>query len=226
MFTEDERKQALADYLGVSFDEIKNGSDDNLFETEDGEEYYVVDEDEATELAKEDIELLYDDIGLESFTPVFKDWIYDNAIDEDWFEDWFLNDYKSYAEEIRDEDSDDFASRLIEEMYEAGILTDDDFEIDDNGDTDYMTLKDDIEVDDKIDDFAQKLTDDIDDYAHEFEFQLGKDALKNVVDEHNLVDLDKVIDRCIDIDGLAHFIAHYDGEEIDLDDGLFAYRVY
>lgn len=215
----------MADYLGVSFDEIKDGYGDNLFETEDGEEYYVVDEDEATELAEEDIESLYDDLGLESFTPYFRDWIYNNAIDVDWFEDWFLYDYKSYAEGIRDEDSDDFTSRLIEEMYAAGILTDDDFEIDDNGDIDYMTLKDDIEVDDKIDDFAQKLTDDIDDYTREFEFQLGKDALQKTVDEHNLVDLDKVIDRCIDIDGLAHYIAHYDGKEIDLDDDLFAYRV-
>jgi hypothetical protein len=40
----------------------------------------------------------------------------------------------------------------------------------------------------------------------------------------NLIDMDEVVDQCIYEDGIAHFIARYDGEEHELGNGLYAYR--
>lgn len=39
------------------------------------------------------------------------------------------------------------------------------------------------------------------------------------------VDMEAVVDECISMDGIAHFVARYDGNEHDLGDGLYAYRV-
>ena len=39
------------------------------------------------------------------------------------------------------------------------------------------------------------------------------------------LDIDKIVDEAIKLDGRAHFIADYDHQEIDLGNGLFAYRI-
>ena len=36
--------------------------------------------------------------------------------------------------------------------------------------------------------------------------------------------MDEVVDQCIYLDGIAHFIATYDGKEHELGNDLFAYR--
>ena len=48
---------------------------------------------------------------------------------------------------------------------------------------------------------------------------LGDDAIIEYLD------IDKIVDEAIELDGRAHFIANYDHQEIDLGDGLFAYRI-
>ena len=44
-------------------------------------------------------------------------------------------------------------------------------------------------------------------------------------EEEDKIDLDAMADEAIRQDGEAHFIAYYDGNEIDLGHGLFAYRM-
>jgi hypothetical protein len=39
------------------------------------------------------------------------------------------------------------------------------------------------------------------------------------------IDTDKVAEEAISEDGVAHFISYYDGEEIELGNNLFAYRL-
>lgn len=56
------------------------------------------------------------------------------------------------------------------------------------------------------------------------EFFAGEDFSKFLID-NNLIDINKVIEACISADGVAHFIARYDGEELDLGNDLYAYRV-
>jgi len=60
--------------------------DDRIIETDDGD-YLVLTDEEADEYARESVENIIDDIGLESFTPNFQEWILDNAFDKDKFAD-------------------------------------------------------------------------------------------------------------------------------------------
>lgn len=172
--SKDTKQSGLSKHLGV--DVKKSEYDDNIYETEDGEEYYVGSYDEAYEYAKQDIQSLFDDMGMDSFTPDFQDWIYENAIDEDYFDNLLEEEKYYYTEEEPDEDM----VNMID-GYEG------------NG-------------------------------RQYVEDNFGKEELQRMVKEHNLVDIDRVAKEAIDIDGIAHFIARYDGNEIDLGDGLYAYR--
>lgn len=222
-YTEQDRAQALADYLGIDVADVDNIYD-NEFETPEGD-YLVLDEDESYQYAKDGIESIYDDIGLEAFTSWMVDWIYDNALDTDWFEDFFREDYESYLDDIESEVAykGDYENRLIQELHENGDITDDDFETSEDGDVDYSKFIGDI--DSAKESFVNSRLRDIEgSYIEEYKSNFGKDALKDVVDRFNLIDLDAVKDECIDNDGVAHFISSYDGDEHELGNGLYAYR--
>jgi hypothetical protein len=116
MKNNNERITALASYLNIPEIEIENlyGYE---YETPEGD-YYVVTEGEAEELAKEDIINMFDELGLESFTEYFRDWIIRNALDQDWFEEAVRESTESYVEDIAYE-----GDRLEEELLDAGIIT-------------------------------------------------------------------------------------------------------
>ena len=104
MVSTEERIKALATYLGVEEDEITEGYDDTVFEV-NGEEYRVLDDDEADEAVVNDIESLIDDIGLEAFTPAMRDWIVENAIyNVDWFDDALEDDMNFYVSDLSDDE--------------------------------------------------------------------------------------------------------------------------
>lgn len=137
-----EKLQAIANYLEVDpsyFEE--EGYDPNEFESKEyNESYVVLTEEEAREYAERDIESVFDDLGMEAFTPDFQEWILNNAVEGDFF--------------------------------------------------------------------------------------FGEDGLNDAVKEGRVdIDMDKIVDECISRDGIAHFVAIYDGKEIDLGNGLYAYRV-
>lgn len=229
MAREEERIKALANYLEVEEEDIEvtYDSTDNLFTVKSsGEEYLVVDEDEAYELAKQDIESLVDDIGLDSFTLSFREWIYNNAVDRDWFEDALRESQEYYVNDIEEETygQDKFANRLIEELYENGFLTDADFSLDENGELDYMTLMPEVDLDQLKEEYVDYLVENAGDPIEYYVDNFGSDSFTQVCEQNMLIDWDKVADECIDVDGVAHFLARYDGIEHDLGDGLFAYR--
>ena len=93
---------------------------ENIFETEDGEEWFVGTEEQAREEAKEQIKSLADDMGLESFTPDFQEWILGNALDESFISqlqdeeaDYLEQDGEAEsAEQIRSMPLDEFAEYL------------------------------------------------------------------------------------------------------------------
>lgn len=211
--TED-RIKALADYLEVEPDTIKVAYDytDNLFETEDGEEYLVVTEEEAYEAAKDDIINFIDDLGIGGFTPGFQDWILENAVDTDFLYDYAREDYDNYVYDIEDEPDDEYGTRLAAECVENGLVSEEDFE-----DGEYVGDEDLGEL------LVTYLVDQVDDYREWFVSNFGKDELNRVLQDANL-DYDAIVDECISWDGIAHFIARYDGEEIELENDLFAYR--
>jgi hypothetical protein len=193
-YRDTERISALAAHLGVDEDSIQPVTyASNIFEVGDAE-WAVLTEDEAEQAAKNDIQSLYDDIGVDSFTPWFRDWIYDNAVDREWFEEALKESFENYVADIKDEDD-----RLQQEMDDAGVDTEEEF-------VDYL---------------VRTAGDPIEYYVDNF----GSDAFRDICSQNNLIDIDAVAEKAIEEDGVAHFVARYDGKEVDLGDGLFAYRL-
>ena len=209
-FDDEERITALAEYLGIDPSEIHN-TYDYEYETPEGD-YLVVDEDEAWELAREDIESIVDDIGLESFTEGFRDWIIMNALETDWFERAVEESMWAYAEDIKEESDDVYDNRLIAEMLELGCIDEEDIE------------DPDFDVDWHMDDFVSCLVDNAGDPVEYCADNFGWDWVAEAAEENSLLDMELIVEECIAQDGIAHFIARYDGEEHDLGDGLYAYR--
>lgn len=166
--------KALADYLGISLDDIDYVGGD-VYDTPEGE-YLVASEEEAYKHAVEAIKNDVDDLGLDAFTPSFRDWILNNAIDEDAINDFIDREIDYYETTEDDPDMLEFLRSL--------------------------------------DSFDDKVSYVNDIYADDFS-----------VRAIDFIDLDKVADEAISEDGVAHFIAFYDGDEIDLAGDLKAYRL-
>lgn len=204
-FDEEQKLLALAKYLGCDADECE-APGGNQFITPDGCEYYVVTEEEAEQLAREDIENLFDELGLDSFTDYFRSWIINNALDQEWFKEAVEESTIAYVDDIGYEDG-----RLEEELLDRGIITEDD-------------IADGYDVDKAKEEYVEALMSDIDDYVEYCGFNFGWDWVTQVATRERLIDMDAVVEQCIMEDGIAHFISRYDGEEHDLGNGLFAYR--
>lgn len=58
----------------------------------------------------------------------------------------------------------------------------------------------------------------------EFKYQFGDEYFHQMIKEENLIDITALAKWCVDIDGVAHYLASYDGEEIS-ENNLYLYRV-
>ena len=216
-----EKIEALAELLGVDESEITQGYDDNVFEISDGREYLVLTEDEADD-AFHDYEMnLIDDLGITAFTPSFQSRILTEFADADWFEDAYREMEENYAYDISDKYDDTYGTRLVQECYDAELIDDDDFGVDENGDVNYKDCL--LSTDDLVTKLSEYLVDSIDDYVEEFKFEFGEEELSEVVKRNNLVDWDAVIEETKELDGRGPMLAGYDGIEIDWDD-YYIYR--
>ena len=226
-----EKISSLAEYLGIDVDAVKQSTyDPNLFEIdESGEEYLVLTEDEAHEYAEDDIKNIFDDMGLDAFTPQFQKWICENAVDEDFFDEVLREDCDNLVAEYREEDPydrEEFANRLIELAYEAEIITDANFLENEDGSINYSEIDESVmsmvEIEEK---YADYLYDEEDDPIQWFINIFGNEEVSRAIENGNAsIDMDAVVEECINEDGIAHFISRYDGREIDLEDGFYAYR--
>ena len=196
----EERIKVLAEFLGIEESEISKGYRDNMFETSDGEEYLVVTDEEADDEFYNYESELIDELGLDAFSDWAKDYIIENCVDTEWFENFYYEDYESYANDIETEpaSSDEYENRLEEEMSEAGVDTKEDF-------VEYM-----------VDGIRNDL-------VGEFEFNFGKNELRDVVSRYNLLDVDAIIDYIKEQEG-REILAGYDG--IENEEGeYFIYRI-
>ena len=196
----EEKIKVLAEFLGISEEDISKGYTDNVFETSDGEEYLVVTDEEADDEFYQYEENLIDELGLDAFSDWAKDYIVENCVDAEWFENFYYEDYESYANDIETESasSDEYENRLEEEMAEAECTT--------------------------IEEFVEYMVDRIrDDLVGQFEFDFGKDQLTDVVSRYNLLDMDAVIDYIKEQDGRG-IMAGYDGVENE-EGEYFIYRI-
>ena len=214
---------ALAKYFNVDEDSIEMSSwgDGHVFTVDDAE-YWVGTYDEAYAEAVESARSILDDIGLEALSDGFRDYAVSHYVNTDEIEDWMRESYGYYIEDIESEGSNDFDNRLIEEMYDEGILTDDDFEMLDD-DIDYTTLKDEVDLDEKKEEFLDSMCN-REDPLDWLSGMYTSSEMSKVLEENGLIDFDSIAEECVDEDGIAHYLASYDGEEHDLGDGLYAYR--
>ena len=196
----EERIKVLAEFLGIEESEILKGYRDNIFETSDGEEYLVVTDEEADDEFYDYEAELIDELGLDAFSDWAKDYIIENCVDTEWFENFYYEDYESYANDIETESasSDEYENRLEEEMAEAECTT--------------------------IEEFVEYMVDRIrDDLVGQFEFDFGKDQLADVVSRYNLLDMDAIVDYIKEQDGRG-IMAGYDGVENE-EGEYFIYRI-
>ena len=170
----DIKAKALASNLGIDVSEVEQ-VDDCTYEA-DGGEYRVCTEEEAYKYAVEDIKGVFEDMGIQAFTPNFQNWILNNAIDMDAV-NGIIDDEIDYFENSEDD------PEMLE--YLRGLNNDDD----------------------KVQ-FIKDL------YGDSFSIW-AKDY----------IDIDKVAEEAIKEDGVAHFVAYYDDDEVDLGNGLYAYRI-
>lgn len=216
-----EKIEALAELLGVDESEITQGYDDSVYEVSDGREYLVLTEDEADDAFYDSEMSLIDDIGIEGFTPSFQERIFTEFADTDWFEDAYREMYESYSYDIEYESDDTYGNRLVQECYDAGLIDDDDFGVDENGDVDYRDCQ--LSTDELAERLTDYLVDSIDDFVEQFKFEFGEEELNKVVERNNLIDWDAVIEEIERLDGRGLTLARYDGIEIDYDD-YYIYR--
>lgn len=216
-----DKKQLLANYLGVEEDEIIDGYDKHVFEVDNGEEYWVGNYDEAYDEAVRQSRDIFEELGLDSLTSWAKDFVLSNDrfVNTDELNDFMVEDIRYYASEM-DEDE------LVEVLYDKGILTDEDFEVDEDGAVDFTQCN--RSRDDLIDIYVDEMSDQ--DPFEYFEDMLGSDGFSRFLVDRGLLDLDEVARYCVDEDGIAHYIASYDGVEIELgeDDDkeeIYAYRM-
>ena len=198
---------ALADYMGVQPDEVKELDLDlygiPMYEVE-GEEWAVTDDYDLCETAaKEDVANLIDELGIESLN-----WYnmggMENYLDADWFEQAREESNESYAQDIHDSEF----NRFVEELKELGLNPDDpNYELD-NEDGDHSAAIADLAS------AMKKLQEDdpIEWYINNF----GKEDLNYLIKKGAVsIDTNKAAEEAISVDGLGHILSGYDGKMVE-----------
>ena len=150
-----------------------------------------------------------------------QDWLF-NFVDIDGAKSFLSAVYYewnySYANDIKMESDSKYSNRLISEMVDAGLMDDEDAESEDAESTAISLMDDFVEylTNSQIDEGRGGL-----DY---YENNFGQEQTMQMIIENNLIDIDEATEGAIDEDGVAHFISSYDGNEIELPSGYYAYR--
>lgn len=226
---------ALVDFLNSNGDysldditEIGSGNYDLGFTVSFGRaEYVIATEDEATEMANESIKSIYEDMGLESFSPNFQETIIEDYLSNDatkWFDEAKYESYQSYAEDIKSERDRDYGSRLVREMIDADLMDEDDF-TDEDGNFDKDSAQ--TYAEDNIQKFIDYKDEEYDDSIEWYKDSYGNDDFARLIKNEGdgWIDMEAVCEAAIRLDGLAHFIATYDHEEITVNRNYSAYRL-
>ena len=140
---------------------------------------------------------IIEDCGLTEnliFEAELKGWIDEEYFKEYWEELHYSMAYDEGIYNIMDSDE--------VELYESGELLEDDIR-----DNYYNSLQDSIQ----------------NNWIDEFKFQFGDDLFNDIVIKENLIDIEELAKWCVDMDGVAHTLATYDGEEEEFN-GFYFFR--
>jgi hypothetical protein len=221
---------------------------------DDGKEWAIGNDDEATEAAKEDLDNLLDDIGIGGDR-----WLIGKHIDGDKVADYYGYDYDYIAEEPDNwgieksmkegaqekldtvtADKDTLYEKLetlkkgtklyketlakIEELEEIISQIEDE-------DNDYYWEYSDDDINSKVEELNQDIKDDPLDKLEEMGL-ISFDKNGRIADENGgkklleFIDKDAYIEDCIDTDGRGHMLSGYDGTENEINyDGTY-YFIY
>ena len=58
----------------------------------------------------------------------------------------------------------------------------------------------------------------------EYKFQFGDQEFNKIILSNDLIDINALAQYCVDVDGVAHFLSSYDGEELEYNN-YYLYRV-
>lgn len=78
--------------------------EDNIFTINNGEEYYILTDEEAQEIYVDLQTELINDIGLEGLTEYAKQYIIDNCLNIDWFNDAMIESNENYVYDLEEEE--------------------------------------------------------------------------------------------------------------------------
>lgn len=212
-----DKRDALADYLGIDKDKVRLTRFDDTFVTEDGDSYLVYTDDEATINARNAVTDAIDDIGFNSFSENFKnEVIRQQLVDTDWFDDAMKESYEFYADDIKEEDGE-HGNRLFDEMIENGIISEEDV-------TEDGELVDSVDFGEAKEKFVEKLCYNWENGVEWFIDNFGEEEFSKVCTQHNLFDYDEIADMAVEWDGRGHFLSMWDGDELELPNGFYAYK--
>lgn len=201
----------LCKILNIDVEDVERW-DGKLLTLYNGEEYLVYsDYDKAYEDAVEYAKDVFEDVGVD-IEHLQKYIVIRDLIDTDWFDDALRESMEFYVDDITTEWESDDRTRLYHEMVDAGIID----EIDEDEDEDIS----DYEKENFIDYLVDQQGNSIDWYRLNF----GERDFNDVIIEKGLIDLDQLARECVDIDGVANFLASYDGNEIE-DGEYYLYRI-
>ena len=222
---EEADRETYEDVMDATANEFEVESTDawNHYYECNGNEYLVYDdESEAYDAAVESVKDLIDDIGFTSI----RGW--EDYVEDDWFKDAMMEMEESYANDIESEGDNTYDNRLVQECYDNGLIDDEDFELDEDGETDYTQCT--VDTYKLVDRLANYLYDDNMSYynsaAEWYRRDFGDEDFETVVEQHDLIDRDKISEYVVDEDGIGHTLASYDGEDNEYEFDGITYYIY
>jgi hypothetical protein len=94
--------KAICNFKEMSINELEE-INENIFII-DNEEYYVLTDNEAQEMYEEIEKDLINELGLEGFTEYAQQYIIDNCLNIDWFNDTMTESNENYVYDLEEED--------------------------------------------------------------------------------------------------------------------------
>jgi hypothetical protein len=185
-------------------------------------------QDEAIQAAIDYVEDLIDEIGYSGFNVDFADFA-----DENWFKEALKESFETYCSDIEYESDDSFGNRLVQECYDNGIISDEDFATDEDGNVNYTEcMLDTIDLVDRYVDWYE--TEELygnyhGNFIKAYIDNFGEDDFNYILKNNpDIIDKDAFAAYCVEQDGPQQSLSSYDGQEYIVDIGdnqnYFVYR--
>jgi hypothetical protein len=171
--------KALVNNKGIDVNDIIEVQDNQLFIV-GNKEYYVLTDEEAQEIYEEMQRDFIKDLGLEEFTLMAQEYIINNCLKIDWFNEGMIEYYQNYIDDM-------YEDELQEEL--------DNYEVENE------------------EELLECYTGSYSNGLQFYQEMYSSEELMELIERENLLDINKVIEYCQDIDGRGNIISSYDGEE-------------